>query len=40
MNNESPELKNEETSYDRTKMGHLNLMSDQDVHAMFTYRKG
>ena len=38
MNKQPPELKNQGISYN--KMGHLNLLSDQDVHAMFTYRKG
>ena len=40
MNKKPPKLKNQETLYDRNKMGHLNLLSDQNVHAMFTYRKG
>ena len=34
MNNQTPELKNQETSYDQNKMGHLNLLSDYDVHVM------
>ena len=28
------------TGYDRNKMGHLNLLSEQDIHAMFTHKKG
>ena len=41
FNNEqlTPELKNQETSYDRDKKGHLTLLSDQDIHCTFTYRK-
>ena len=40
MNKKPPKLKNQETLYDRNKMGHLSLLSDQNVYAMFTYRKG
>ena len=40
MNNEPPELKNQESLYDQNKMGHLNLLSDKYIHAMSTYRKG
>ena len=40
MDNQPPELKNPETLYDQNKMRHLNLLSNQDDHAMFTYRKG
>ena len=39
MNNEPPDLKNQETLYDQNKMEHLNLLSDQDIHTMFTYRR-
>ena len=38
INNYTPELKSQETSYGRNKMGHLNLLPDQYVHAMFPYR--
>ena len=37
---QSPDLKNQETADDRHKMGHSNLLSEQDIHAMFTHRKG
>ena len=40
MNNSPPGSKNQETSYHRNKMEHLNLLSDQDVHSVLTYRKG
>ena len=36
MNIYPPELKNQETLHDRNKMGHLNLLPDQDVHTMFS----
>ena len=39
MNNYPPEIKNQETSCDRNKMGHLNLLSEQDVDAMFITEK-
>ena len=39
MNNEPSELKNQETLYDQNKMGDLNLLAEQDVHAMFTTEK-
>ena len=39
MDNYPPELKNQETLYDQNKMGRLNLLSEQDVHAMFTTEK-
>ena len=40
MNKQTSELKYQGILYDQNKMGHLNLLSDQDVHAMFTCRKG
>ena len=40
MNNWPLELKNQEISYDRNKMRYLNLLPDQNVHAMFIYKKG
>ena len=40
MNNKLPDSKNKETTKDRNKMGHLNLLSEQDVYTIFTHRKG
>ena len=40
MNNLPTKLENKETSYGQNKMLHLNLLSDEDVQAMLTYRKG
>ena len=40
MSKSPPELKNQKILYDRNKMEHLNVLSDQDIYAMFTYRKG
>ena len=40
MNNKPPDLKNQETTKDRNKMRHLNLLSDQDVYAIFIQKKG
>ena len=31
-----PDLKNQKTTKDRNKMGHLNMFSDQYVQAIFT----
>ena len=39
MNKLPTKLKNKETLYDQNKMVHLNLLSGEDVQAMFTYRK-
>ena len=40
MNNKPPVLKNQETTKDRNKMRHLNLLPDQDVYAIFIQKKG
>ena len=39
MNNKLPDLKNQETTKDRSKMRYLNLLSDQDVYAIFIQKK-
>ena len=39
MDNKPHALKSQEAFYARNKMGHLNFLSGQNVHAMFTYRK-
>ena len=36
LNNQPPDLKNSINSVWSKRNGHLNLLSDQDVHAMFT----
>ena len=39
MSNYPSELKRHKNLYDRNKIGHLNLLSEQDVHVMFTAEK-
>ena len=32
--------KNQGTAFNRKRLGHLNLFLDQDIHTIFTHRKG